>query len=105
MPVNTARHQAIKKLRDANTCLHISATLPVMPDGLKADGLAYLDNAKQNGVEYDTVNLMTMDYYNYAPDMGAAAVNASEAVLGQLKARGLSATVGLTPMIGTVLLR
>lgn len=46
----------------ANPGLTLSYTLPVLPAGLTADGVALLVNARARGVRLDVLNIMTMDY-------------------------------------------
>ncbi|WP_028808585.1 cellulose binding domain-containing protein [Streptomyces canus] len=104
---NTRRAQAIAKLQDRHPGLDVSYTLPVMPEGLTQDGVDLLANAKSNGVEIGTVNIMAMDYgASYSGDMGTYAEQAATATQAQVKGvLGLSdsaawKTVGVTPMIG-----
>ncbi|MEU0943838.1 cellulose binding domain-containing protein [Streptomyces canus] len=104
---NTRRAQAIAKLQDRHPGLDVSYTLPVMPEGLTQDGVDLLANAKSNGVEVDTVNIMAMDYgASYSGDMGTYAEQAATATQAQVKGvLGLSDSaawkaVGVTPMIG-----
>ncbi|WP_406157826.1 cellulose binding domain-containing protein [Streptomyces sp. NBC_00882] len=104
---NTRRAQAIAKLQSRHPGLDVSYTLPVMPEGLTQDGVDLLANAKSNGVEIDTVNIMAMDYGpSYSGDMGTYAEQAATATQAQVKGvLGLSDSaawkaVGVTPMIG-----
>ncbi|MFB9686687.1 chitinase [Amycolatopsis plumensis] len=106
-PTSIARRsQALKTLQDNNPGLKISLTLPVLPDGLTADGLNVVKAAKNAGVNLDLVNIMAMDYYQGAGDQGAKAISAAKATQAQLKSLyGLSDAaawkkVGVTPMIG-----
>ena len=46
----------------ANPGLTLSYTLPVLPDGLTADGVRLLESAAKAGVRVDVLNIMTMDY-------------------------------------------
>jgi chitinase len=95
--------QAMKTLKDANPGLTFSVTLPVLPDGLTAEGVNIIQAAKDAGVKIDVVNIMTMDYYQGDQDMGQAAISASEATLGQMQSidSGYTyANLGITPMIG-----
>ncbi|EHQ36023.1 dockerin type I domain-containing protein [Methanoplanus limicola] len=99
------RSIAIKRLQDSNPGLRIGFCLPVTPTGLDAYGLNVIDNATENGVEIDIVNLMVMDYgQGAAPDpagkMGDYAISATKGTYDQLKGRNISATLGMTPMIG-----
>ena len=104
---NTRRAQAIAKLQSQHPGLDVSYTLPVMPEGLTQDGVDLLANAKSNGVEIDTVNIMAMDYGPaYSGDMGTYAEQAAAATQAQVKGvLGLSDSaawnaVAVTPMIG-----
>ena len=100
------RNQALKTLQTNNPGLKISLTLPVLPNGLTADGLNVVSAAKAAGVNLDLVNIMAMDYYQGAGDQGAKAIAAAKATQAQLKSLyGLSDAaawkkVGVTPMIG-----
>jgi len=94
------RNVAIAKIQASHPGLKIDYTLAVMPTGLDATGLNILVNAKKHGVVVNAVNLMAMDYSSEKIDMGAAAISAAKATKTQLDARGISASIGLTPMIG-----
>lgn len=105
------RSQALRALQDAATAagktLRISLTLPVMPTGLDANGLAVLRSALDAGVVLDCVNVMCMDYGSGVTDMGGAAIDAAEALVTQLRTLDPSKDraaacrmIGLTPMIG-----
>ncbi|WP_432171638.1 glycoside hydrolase family 18 protein [Streptomyces sp. 1222.5] len=104
---NTRRAQAIAKLQKQHPGLDVSFTLPVMPEGLTQDGVNLLADAKANGVQTGTVNIMAMDYGPaYSGDMGTYAEQAATATQAQVKSvLGLSdsaawKTVAVTPMIG-----
>jgi hypothetical protein len=111
---NDLRAKAIKGLQDAASAagksLFVQFTLPVMPEGLTADGLSLLRNARDNGVSIGVVNVMAMDYgRSYNPnDMGAHAVAAMNKTIVQLSGLSLPgkseadvrAMLGVTPMIG-----
>jgi hypothetical protein len=104
---NTRRAQAIAQLQQDHPDLDVSFTLPVLPEGLTQDGLNLLSNAKDNGVQINTVNIMAMDYgSSYTGDMGQYAIDAATAVHDQLVSTlGLDDTaawqaVAVTPMIG-----
>ena len=94
------RNAAIAKIQASHPGLKIDYTLAVMPTGLDATGLNILVNAKKHGVVVNAVNLMAMDYSSEKIDMGDAAISAAKATKTQLDARGISASIGLTPMIG-----
>ncbi|HET7019491.1 MAG TPA: chitinase [Xanthobacteraceae bacterium] len=99
----TLRDQALVGLKAANPGLVISYTLPVLPTGLTADGLNVLASAKHDGLAIDVVNIMAMDYGSAVDNggqMGIDAIDAAVATEGQIAAGGLSAKLGVTPMIG-----
>jgi chitinase len=98
---NDIRNAALAGLQAANPGLVISYTLQVDPTaGLIPDAINLLQNAQVYGVNVSVVNIMTMDYYQNIADMGRAAVNASNAALGQLQSIGVKAGLGITPLIG-----
>jgi Ricin-type beta-trefoil lectin domain/Glycosyl hydrolases family 18 len=101
---NNLRFQAINGLEAANPGLVVSVTLPVLPSGLAADGVAFLSLAKSDGTRIDLVNVMAMDYgSSFTGDMGQEAIQAAESTLTQVKADWSSdtyANIGVTPMIG-----
>jgi len=101
------RSQAIAELQKQRPGLEVSFTLPVMPSGLDADGLALLSSANKHDVQVATVNIMTMNYSEtYTGDMGDYAITSATATHTQLKSvfdttdetawRGMA----LTSMIG-----
>ncbi|WP_367321441.1 chitinase [Streptomyces sp. HUAS ZL42] len=101
------RSRAIAALQKERPDLEISFTLPVMPTGLDADGLALLESANTYDVQVSTVNIMTMNYgESYDGDMGAYALTSAKATQAQLKkVFGLSDDgawrgMALTSMIG-----
>ncbi|MEZ0076767.1 cellulose binding domain-containing protein [Planotetraspora sp. GP83] len=106
-PASIARRsQALAKLQQAHPSLKISLTLPVLPNGLTADGLNVVKSARDAGVKLDAVNVMAMDYYQ-SVDYGDAAVQAANSTFSQVKSLYPSLTdaqawrmVGVTPMIG-----
>jgi len=95
------RNEALAALQSANPGLVVSYTLPVLPTGLVQDGLNVLSNAKSNGVNVSVVNVMAMDYgSSFTGDMGTYAIDAANATISQVQSIGLSAKVGIIPMIG-----
>jgi chitinase len=96
--------------------LEIWFTLPVLPDGLSADGIRIISAAIDQGVRIRGVNVMTMDYGDaIAPGpagrMGAYAVEAARNLHIQLLAMYAAShapktasevwqMIGVTPMIG-----
>ncbi|MED7948309.1 carbohydrate binding domain-containing protein [Kitasatospora sp. NPDC058201] len=104
---NERRSAALARLQKAHPGLRVSFTLPVLPEGLTAEGVAIVRSARDAGVNVDVVNIMAMDYYRAGTDYGDAAVQAAQSLYGQLKVlypaksdAQLWATVGVTPMIG-----
>lgn len=100
------RSQAMARLQQAHPGLRISLTLPVLPEGLTADGLAVVKSARDAGVNLDVVNVMAMDYYRNV-DYGDAAVQAAQSTYTQLQSLYPAksdaqtwAMVGVTPMLG-----
>ena len=101
------RSEAIALLQRKRPGLTVSFTLPVMPSGLDAEGLALLESANDHSVDVSTVNIMTMNYgSSYAGDMGDYAITSAEKAHDQLKEvfalSGADAWQGLalTSMIG-----
>jgi hypothetical protein len=100
------RSQALAALQRANPGLKVSLTLPVLPEGLTADGLSVVRSARDNGVDVDIVNVMAMDYYRDG-DYGEFAVQAANSTFAQVKSLYPAKTdaqvwkmVGVTPMLG-----
>jgi chitinase len=107
---NDRRNQALANLQTqyaaAGKTLSVDYTLPVDPTGLLGDSLSLLNNAKSHNLNVNLVNIMTMDY-GPTLDMGAAAIQAANALhsqLGQIWTTKTSAQLwameGNTPMIG-----
>ena len=99
------RNKAITGLQAANPDLKIAYCLPVLPQGLTADGLYVLESAQNNGVRIDMVNVMAMDYGDWpAPDpegqMGVYAIDAAMNTRAQALELGIDTQIGITPMIG-----
>lgn len=107
-PVSVGRRsQALKLLQTARPNLKISLTLPVLPEGLTADGVNVVRSARDAGVNLDLVNVMAMDYQRSGQDYGDLAVQAAQSTFTQLKGlypgRGDAQVwkmVGVTPMLG-----
>jgi hypothetical protein len=99
----TQRDQAIVGLQAANPDLKVSFTLPALSTGLDAGGLSVLQNAKEDGVHIDQVNIAVNDAGQSVDNngqMNADAVTAAAATAKQLADLGLDAKVGITPMTG-----
>jgi hypothetical protein len=106
------RFEAIAELERSDPRLSVSLTLPVLPSGLDASGLAVLHAAISAGARIDLVNVMAMDYGDsLAPQpagkMGTYAVEATEATHAQLAelypgvgSAQLWRTVGVTVLLG-----
>lgn len=94
------RNQALRNLQSANPGLKVSYTLAVDRTGLPQAQINLLKDAKANGVNIAIVNIMAMDYGPCYTDMGQAAIDAANATRNQLSANGISAAIGVTPMIG-----
>jgi chitodextrinase len=99
------RNKAIKGLQEANPELTVAFCLPVLPSGLTHDGLYVLENALANGVRVDVVNVMAMDYGDWAApnpegNMGQYAMDAAVNTYQQALGLGLNPLMGVTPMIG-----
>ncbi len=96
------RSKALAQVQKA-TKVKVSLTLPVLPSGLTAQGLAVVSSAKKNGVSLDLVNVMAMDYYQNG-DYGKFAQQAASATYSQVKGVLGGSTswriIGVTPMIG-----
>lgn len=101
------RDTALAALQAANPGLTISFTLPSATTGLLSDSLGLLNNAVSHGVNFNIVNLMTMDYGSADSNMGQESINAANGLYSELKmifpsksASQLWSMVGITPMIG-----
>ena len=96
------RSQALTALAAANPGLQINYTLPATPAGLTDLSVNVIKSAVKFGTPVSVVNLMTMDYGSPVLDgaMGPNAVAAASGAAQQLKALGLNARIGITPMIG-----
>lgn len=104
---NDRRSAALAKLQKAHPGLKVSLTLPVLPEGLTADGVAVVRSARDAGVAVDVVNVMAMDYNRPSTDYGDDAVQAAQSTHDQLKAlypartdAQLWAMTAVTPMLG-----
>ena len=82
--VAMARNRVIAALQKKHPGLNVSFTLPALPRGITADGLALLRNAKGHGVDIGAVNAMAMNFGSSpAPHprgrMGKYAIDTAEA--------------------------
>lgn len=98
---NHRRNQALANLQAANPGLQISYTLGVSASGLPDGQLTVVTDAASTGVSVSVVNVMAMDYGTCNENMGQDAIAAAKNTRDQLAANGISAAVGVTPMIGT----
>ena len=97
------RNQALVGLKNANPNLVISYTLPVLPTGLVASGVNMLNSIKASGLNVNVINIMAMDYgsaNDNGGQMGLSATQAATNTRNQVLAAGLTASIGVTPMIG-----
>jgi len=100
------RSSALAALQKANPGLKISLTLPVLPEGLTADGLNVVKSANNAGVALDLVNIMAMDYGRSGQDYGDLAIQAVKSTKDQIKSiygnsdAAAFKMVGVTPMLG-----
>ncbi|HEX5888222.1 MAG TPA: carbohydrate-binding protein [Pyrinomonadaceae bacterium] len=97
------RNQALVGLKAANPNLVISYTLPVLPTGLVASGVNILNSVKAAGLNVNVINVMAMDYgsaNDNGGQMGLSATQAAANTHNQVVAAGLTASIGVTPMIG-----
>jgi chitinase len=116
-PTSIARRSQAIAILERNAAaagrkLQVSLTLPVLPNGLTSDGLNVIRSAMANGVRIDVVNVMAMDYGDWAApnpagQMGPYAIDAAQATHDQLATlypsdtdAQLWRTVGVTPLIG-----
>jgi chitinase len=105
--------QATALLQQSHPDLEVWLTLPVLPQGLTAEGLNTVRIALEQGARIDGVNVMAMDYGDSAAppalnSMGAYAIEAATATHRQLVDLFAAAEqrfgwqqLGVTPMIGT----
>lgn len=99
------RFNAIKGLEAANPGLVVSMTIPVLPSGLDGNGVAFVQDAKNDGARVDIFNVMAMDYGGGSDpaNMGQDAISAAQNTLNQVRQSFPSdtmANIGVTPMIG-----
>ncbi|AHL22682.1 glycosyl hydrolase family 18 protein [Thermococcus nautili] len=109
---NDRRAKALAIIQRKYPNVHIGFTLPVLPSGLTQPGIDLLKNAIQNGVRIDRVDIMAMDYGDWAapnPDgkMGDYAIQAAQNTFKQLKElfpnksdAEIWKMISITPMIG-----
>ncbi|NUP53916.1 MAG: hypothetical protein HOW97_42345 [Catenulispora sp.] len=112
----TRRWQALSQLQSdyaaAGKPLDVSLTLPVLPSGLTPEGIGVVAAAAADGVRLSVVNVLAMDYGDWAAPspagkLGQFADQAAQSLHDQLKGvfpaasdTQLWSMVGITPMIG-----
>jgi chitinase len=103
----TRRNTALAALQQANPGLTISFTLPAGTDGLENGSPDLLKNAISQGVNFNMVNLMTMDFGASGTSVGDETVSAANSFYKQLQQIYPSKTssqlwdmIGLTTLIG-----
>lgn len=99
------RCHLIKEIKRQIPNAIIQYTIPISPDGLHTEGLNLLKLSKQNNIDPDIINLMTMDFGTYyAPngktDMAKYCIQCIESVQKQLNELSIHSKIGVTPMIG-----
>ena len=98
------RARALKNIKQKYPNLKIQFTVPVAIYGLTGDVISFLKVSKDNGLEIDVVNIMTMDYYDYNAEttnsMSSLAIKSAKSTYQFLQSNGFKSTVGITPMIG-----
>jgi hypothetical protein len=103
--VNTIdlRNQALAALAAANPGLKISYTIPASETCLQQPETALLQSAMQYGVPVSVVNVMMMDFGSPIPtgQYGTVVTNAVSSCVMQLQSLGMSASLGVTVLIGT----
>jgi chitinase len=90
--------QALQGLKAANPSKSISLTLPVLPTGLVAAGLAIVNACHAVGFHPDTINVMAMDYGSANDNGGNMLLSAQQAAQATRNQTG--DMIGVTPMIG-----
>jgi hypothetical protein len=108
---NTRRDQALAALQARDKGLQVSFTLPALPSGLTAQGVAVVRGAAQAGVQISAVNVMAMDYGDgvvphpsgmmgtYAID-AATATDAQVASVLKISKHAAWAKISVTALIG-----
>ncbi|HEV7628068.1 MAG TPA: chitinase [Streptomyces sp.] len=82
----TRRAKAIESLQGRSAGLDVSFTLPVMPDGLTAEGEELLGRAADLDVEISAVNVMAMSYSpSHEGDMGDYAIASARATHDRMR--------------------
>jgi chitinase len=102
---NTRRNEALAALQAENPSVQVDYTLAVDPTGLPSTELGVLKDAKNQGVNVNLVNIMTMDFGDNENAFNDAE-SAARATSGQLaNLYGISTSaaygrMGLTPIAG-----
>ncbi len=103
----TRRDTALAALQQANPGLTISFTLPAAPTGLESSSIGLLNDAVAKGVNFNMVNLMTMDFGNTSVDEATNTISSANGFFNQLKqifptktTSQLWGMIGITDLIG-----
>ena len=103
----TRRNTALAALQKANPGLTISFTLPATPNGLDSGSIGLLNDAIAKGVNFNIVNIMTMDYGNASVNEATNTISSANGLFNQLQQMLPSKTssqlwgmIGITDMIG-----
>lgn len=101
------RCQLIKEIKKQIPNAIIQYTIPISPDGLHTEGLNLIKQTKQNNIEIDIVNLMTMDFGNYyAPngntEMAKYCIQCIQSVKNQLNELGIKSKIGVNDVQGEI---
>lgn len=76
---------SLQTIQQSHPNLHLSFTLPVMPEGLLAPQQSIITQAKSAGLNF-SVNIMTMNYgHDYQNDMGQYAIQAMQNTFSYLQ--------------------
>ncbi|NLV11241.1 PKD domain-containing protein [Halomicrobium mukohataei] len=100
------RNQALAELQSENPDLKVSYTLRCRTTGLTEHGTYVVENARDNGVDVQYVNVMTMNYGWVRPSASTVKDTANGthedllSIFSDLSSDEAWSMVGITPMIG-----
>lgn len=100
---NHRRNMVIKNLQAKNPNLIVSFTVPVDPDGMNAESVTMMNDAKQQGVKIHSANIMTMYFgpkFNKKMSMLEMCTASANKAREQTTAIDPAIQIGLCPMIG-----
>ena len=103
MPVNIRRNTVLARLQAKNPGLIISFTVAVDPDGVPDSALKMIADAKAQGVNIYSANIMTMDYgHNFSAGHKMSEISIASALKARAQCLAIDPAIriGLTPMIG-----